>query len=261
MRSRQSDPAPSLFGEGDVAVVSPHLDDAVFSLGASIADLRAAGRSVKVVTVFAGVPESSAPPSPWDEQCGFASAAESAATRREEDRRACALLGVEPMWLSFDVRWPDGATEALQDALEGAATVLVPGFPCTHRDHILAARTVLTTRRPEVAVGLYVDQPYAMWRLLGREATGRTRRENLLDVLLRRPATAALQQPEVSPHLVDLVPASPQWLRLRRGRRAWLAKQRATLAYASQLRTFSRTMPVGIALYERQWGGEGLAWV
>jgi LmbE family N-acetylglucosaminyl deacetylase len=251
---------PSAFPEGDIAVVSPHLDDAVFSVGATIADLRAAGRNVTVVTAFAGNPESDAPPSPWDARCGFTSAAESAATRRDEDRRASALLGVEFEWLPFDVRWPEGVAEALRQAVEQAAVVLVPGFPCTHRDHILAARAVLTAGPADVAIGLYVDQPYAMWRVLGREATGRRRRENLVH-LLRRSSSLELQEPEVSSHLADLVPAPPSWLELPRSRRAWLAKQRAVLAYRTQRRAFSRGMPFGIALYEWRWGGEGLAWL
>jgi LmbE family N-acetylglucosaminyl deacetylase len=226
-----------------------------------IAELRGAGRTVRVVTLFAGDPTSEAAASPWDEHCGFASAAESARVRREEDRRACAFLGVTPEWLSFDARWADAAGEALQQALGDASVVLVPGFPCTHKDHVFAARAVLAARRRDVSVGLYVDQPYAMWRILGRQAAPGSRRRNFRDVLLRRPSTAALQQPEVSTHIADLVQAPLEWLRLRRGRRAWLAKQRATLAYASQLQVFSRVMPLGIALYERQWGGEGVAWV
>lgn len=261
MRGRRQDRAPSVFPDGDIAVVSPHLDDAVFSLGGAIADLRSAGRTVRIVTVFAGVPGSDAPPSPWDERCGFESAAESAVRRRAEDKRACALLGVEPVWLSFDVRWPEGAPEALQQALEDAAVVLVPGFPCTHTDHVLAARWVLAGRRTGVAVGAYVDQPYAMWRILGRKAAGSKRLENLRDVALRRPTTAAMEQPELSPQLSDLVEAPPEWLRLPRSPEGWIAKLRATRAYRSQFRVISRTMPLGVALYERQWGGEGLAWV
>jgi LmbE family N-acetylglucosaminyl deacetylase len=261
VRGRRADRAPSVFPAGDIAVVSPHLDDAVFSLGSSIADLCAARRKVVVVTLFAGDRSSDAPPSPWDERCGFGSAAESARTRRAEDARACALLGVEPVWLSFDVRSPEGAAAALLDAVQHAAVVLVPGFPCTHRDHILAARTVLGARRPEVTVGLYVDQPYAMWLLLGREARGRTRGESMRDLVLRRDTSASMMVPDLSPHLTDLVPRPPVWLRVGRSRRAWLAKQRATLAYRSQRRAFSRAMPAGIALYERQSGGEGVAWL
>jgi LmbE family N-acetylglucosaminyl deacetylase len=211
--------------------------------------------------MFAGDPTSKAPPSSWDERCGFASAAESAATRRTEDARACTLVGVEPVWLPFDVRRPEGVADALRQVIAPAGVVLVPGFPCTHRDHILATRTVLSGRRAGVAVGLYVDQPYAMWRLLGREGTGRSRRANLADLLLRRPASTAARKPTLSEHLGDLVSNAPVWAPVSRTRRSWLAKQRATLAYTSQRRAFSPAMPLGIALYEALARGEGLAWV
>ncbi|MDP9436492.1 MAG: PIG-L family deacetylase, partial [Actinomycetota bacterium] len=43
---------------GRVAVVSPHLDDAVFSLGASIRGAVRRGTRVEVLTVLAGLPDS-----------------------------------------------------------------------------------------------------------------------------------------------------------------------------------------------------------
>jgi LmbE family N-acetylglucosaminyl deacetylase len=53
---------------GDVAVVSPHLDDAALSLGAAIAALTRSGRTVRVVTPFAGDPSSDAPANGWEAQ-------------------------------------------------------------------------------------------------------------------------------------------------------------------------------------------------
>jgi LmbE family N-acetylglucosaminyl deacetylase len=247
-----------VFPDGKVVVVSPHLDDAVFSLGGALADLGRA-RTVSVITLFAGDPGLEGLPTAWDARAGFDSAPRALTARREEDRRACERLGVEAQWLAFDNRYPEGAAEALHEALEGADVVLVPGFPCTHRDHVLVARAVLEQRARIRSIGLYVDQPYAMWRLLGREAGREQRLRNAGNMALRR-ATKPLLQPQLSQHLVDLVDA-PAWLRLPPSRRAWFAKQRAIRAYASQLRSFSREMPFGIALYEWAWGGEALAWV
>ncbi|MEK8106267.1 PIG-L family deacetylase [Micromonospora sp. M12] len=80
--------------------VSPHLDDAVFSIGGTLAALVAAGWTVRVVTCFtASVPE----PSPFALACqldkGLAADVDYMALRRAEDRAACALLGVEPVHL------------------------------------------------------------------------------------------------------------------------------------------------------------------
>src|SRR5262249_8239648 len=83
-----------------VVVVSPHLDDAVLSLGAAIA-CTARGRSVEVLHVFGGDPESDAPAGGWDRRGGFRTEGEATRARREEDRRACAVLGASPAWLSF----------------------------------------------------------------------------------------------------------------------------------------------------------------
>jgi LmbE family N-acetylglucosaminyl deacetylase len=84
-----------------VVVLSPHLDDGVFSLGAAIARTTAANGEVKVVTVFANDPASTEPPSAWDAACGFGSVGEAATVRREEDDRACRLVGAQPVWLPF----------------------------------------------------------------------------------------------------------------------------------------------------------------
>lgn len=148
-----------------MAVVSPHLDDAVLSLGATIARLVREGLAVAVVTVLAGDPASRAPASRWDRACGFGTQGDAAARRREEDRRACAALGAEPRWLPFaGVSYggppdEDAAWAALEPALAGAARVLVPGWPLEHADHVWAAG--LVRRRSAAPVVLYAEEPYA----------------------------------------------------------------------------------------------------
>ena len=86
---------------GRIVVVSPHLDDGVLSLGASMAAWSRAGATVELLTVLACDPESDAPVGGWDRRGGFATEGESALARREEDRRACAALGATPVWLPF----------------------------------------------------------------------------------------------------------------------------------------------------------------
>jgi LmbE family N-acetylglucosaminyl deacetylase len=68
---------------GSVLIVSPHLDDAVFSCGA----LLDREEPLDVVTVCTGAPD---PPVQgwWDADCGFASSADSVPARRREDDAA-----------------------------------------------------------------------------------------------------------------------------------------------------------------------------
>src|SRR5207244_2118642 len=92
-----------------VVVISPHLDDAIFSLGAAIAQTVRSGGDVTVLTVFAGDPSSSAPAGNWDARAGFATVGEAAHARRREDERACAHVGAIPVWLPFgDEQYPRG---------------------------------------------------------------------------------------------------------------------------------------------------------
>ncbi len=84
-----------------LVILSPHLDDAALSLGATIAYASEVGLAVTVLTVLAGDPDSEEPAGTWDTICGFATAGEAARVRRAEDANACEILGAEPMWLPF----------------------------------------------------------------------------------------------------------------------------------------------------------------
>jgi hypothetical protein len=99
-----------------------------------------------VLTVLAGDPEAADdPPGSWDEAAGFTTAAAAAAARREEDRAACEHLGARPLWLPFwdrdyGLEQPEPAVrEELRSALAEAETVLVPGWPLWHEDHLWVA--------------------------------------------------------------------------------------------------------------------------
>ena len=142
-----------------IVVVSPHLDDGVLSLGAAMASWARGGSRVELLTVLACDPGSDAPAGGWDARGGFATEGESARARREEDSRACAILGVVPVWLPFgSVDYERHGTEddvraAVEAAVRGAEEVLVPGFPLTHPDHAWLAGVVDGT-------GRYLEQPY-----------------------------------------------------------------------------------------------------
>jgi LmbE family N-acetylglucosaminyl deacetylase len=81
--------------------VSPHLDDAVLSLGGLIGREAAAGRTVEVVTCFIiGPPLDTIPP----RSRVFADYT----VRRAEDDRALAVLGASHRWLGLRERtWRD----------------------------------------------------------------------------------------------------------------------------------------------------------
>ncbi|WP_454710164.1 PIG-L deacetylase family protein [Cupriavidus nantongensis] len=123
-----------------VTVISPHLDDAVFSCGGLIA----AARAARVVTVFAGVPPASMPAPDWDQAAGFASAEQAVLSRRREDNHALTMLGAHAVWLEFwDSQYgrrytPQQLADALHTVLltqtEG---VVVAPLGLFHSDHAL----------------------------------------------------------------------------------------------------------------------------
>ena len=88
--------------QDNTVVISPHLDDAVLSLGASLSHAARLGMNVTVLTVLAGDPDSSEPAGWWDAQAGFRTAGEANLARRREDARACSILRVTPRWLPFE---------------------------------------------------------------------------------------------------------------------------------------------------------------
>jgi len=150
-----------------IVVVSPHSDDGVLSLGASMARWAREGRGVELLTVLALDPGSDAPTKGWDRRAGFATEGEAARARREEDRVACARLGVTPRWLPFGSvdfeRHGDdvGVWAAVHDVVGGAGVVLVPGWPLSHPDHAWL-NGLLAGRVASGALGLYAEQPYTL---------------------------------------------------------------------------------------------------
>jgi LmbE family N-acetylglucosaminyl deacetylase len=218
-----------------IVVVSPHLDDAILSLGAFIAGSASRGADVTVLTVLAGDPRSQAPAGPWDSACGFRTAGDAASARREEDRRACALVRARPHWLPFgDEQYGLGADalevrDEVEQALAGAQTVLVPGHPLWHEDHRWLTRLVLGCAREGVRAGCYVELPYARWQLP------------------ERPTTFSLGE--------------LTWQSAASRPRDRLSKARACLAYRSQLPQLSRSPWRSIVLQALRRDGERIAWL
>jgi LmbE family N-acetylglucosaminyl deacetylase len=239
--------------EGDVVVVSPHLDDAAFSLGAAIARAARSGATVRVLTVFANDPDSSAPAAWWDRKAGFASEGEAARTRRKEDGEACRVLGATPEWLPFrDASYePQADDEAIRgavgQAVQGADLVLLPGFPLRHVDHMRLTRLLLAHPIGAGRMGLFVEQPYA-------KRDGKRR---------------AWHRPSVPAAVEPFVDAPLRWTSLAAERRDRRAKYRASIAYASQVPLFGRLesrflgrlLLRRVALYEALRGGEAIAWL
>src|SRR5690242_7567872 len=131
---------------GDVLVVSPHCDDAVFACG----DYLATHPGAIVVTVFAGRPPAGSALTAWDAAAGFRSADEVIAARRAEDRAALALLGAVPIWMEFrDAQY--GPSPSPDDLVRALGALLATLRPRTlvlplglfHSDHDLAHRATL----------------------------------------------------------------------------------------------------------------------
>jgi LmbE family N-acetylglucosaminyl deacetylase len=212
----------------------------VFSLGATVSAATRSGCSVAIVTVFAGDPDSTIRAGWWDERAGFSTAGESARVRRKEDRLACDLLKVTPVWLPFlDSQYEQTATDeevwtAIEPTIEKAEILLIPGSPLRHPDHARLARILLEKKFPRTSIGLYAEQPYTWRRTV---------------------------EPAVPPLIDPLLSAPVQWLRLHPRPLDVLAKARAARAYRTQMRLIARLLILRMMLYELRQGGERLAWV
>jgi LmbE family N-acetylglucosaminyl deacetylase len=132
-----------------LTVISPHLDDAVFSCGA----LLAAAQDAVVVTVLAGVPDAPMDLPDWDRAAGFSSVAQAVSQRRREDARGLNLLGARPEWLGFlDGQY--GPKHTAEDIMAGLAaspsmqrggTVVAP-MGLFHSDHVLVGKACMLLR-------------------------------------------------------------------------------------------------------------------
>lgn len=250
-----------------MAVLSPHLDDAVLSLGGTLAQWAHDGATVRLVTVLANDPDSVAPAGPWDTACGFTTSGEATRARRIEDARACAVLGVEPAWLPFgDEQYGRGADDGaiwagVRAALEGARTVLLPGFPLTNPDHEWLTSLVLDRTDGSPRLGFYREQPYAVSHLMGRRRHGRakTPARGVLDLGV---FTLTGRAPHHGGHRALAGPARQdvRWVACPLTVGQWWTKQAAMRQYASQLGQLGAMFRLRLGLYELGARGEAVAW-
>lgn len=155
-------------------VISPHLDDAVFSLGGWIA-----GESdVIVATVFAGVPAEGVDPITE----GFASGAQEVEARRAEDLVACHAVGASAVQGPFLDGPYNGHAEIDESdvarwivSLERVfdVSVLVRPVGVRHPQHVATARAAALSHRPGVTRLVYAELPYSvLWPELVPEVAG-----------------------------------------------------------------------------------------
>jgi LmbE family N-acetylglucosaminyl deacetylase len=152
--------------QGVTLVVSPHLDDAVFSCG----EWMATHPGAQVVTVFAGAPLDTTVTTEWDAACGFVNARQALQLRRLEDRQALDVLGAKPTWLEHaddqygQARDAGQITATLVPLLQGIGPVrLLLPMGLYHRDHLLAHEATLHALAAwgrSVEVWAYEDVPY-----------------------------------------------------------------------------------------------------
>ncbi|WP_187273026.1 PIG-L family deacetylase [Methylobacterium sp. WL69] len=172
--------------------LSPHLDDAAFSCGGTLALLARAGWRVTMATLFTG---SVSDPTGFALACqtdkGLGPEVDYMALRRDEDRDAAQALGIgPPRHLPFreaphrgyasapelfaEVRSDDGIvpdlTRALADLIAETAPdlILAPQAVGGHVDHIQAVRA-LRDLAPDTPVLWWRDFPYTVRDVTPRE--------------------------------------------------------------------------------------------
>ncbi len=161
-----------------VVAVSPHLDDAAFSVGGALARLHDAGHDVTVVTCFtASVPDPTGFALACQTDKGLAPDIDYLRLRRAEDVQAQAVLGTTPVHLplleaphrGYDsapalfagVRDDDRVWQDVADALRpyDADLWLAPQGLGSHVDHLQVVRAVASLRRP---TAWWRDAPYVL---------------------------------------------------------------------------------------------------
>lgn len=164
--------------------LSPHLDDAAFSCGGTLARLAAQGWDVTLCTAFT---RSVSSPTGFALACqldkGLPEDVDYMALRRAEDRIACDRLGVSPLWLDLPEaphrgypdakalfappREEDTVLGPLSDRLRGLletppALLLAPQALGGHVDHVLLATALRCVLPAGLPVWWWTDFPYAV---------------------------------------------------------------------------------------------------
>jgi LmbE family N-acetylglucosaminyl deacetylase len=145
-------------------ILSPHLDDAVFSCWHAVD-----GRQVTVLTVFAGLPPAGTTRL-WDRVCGQADSRRMVQARRDENKAALRHTSAAAKHLEFlDAQYrhsPPSIDELVNEILANspaAATFMVPlaaSRVWRHPDHVLVRQAGLALMRLGHPIVLYPDLPY-----------------------------------------------------------------------------------------------------
>jgi len=227
-----------------LTIISPHLDDAVFSCGS----LLAASRQATVVTVFAGLPDASLPAPARDTAAGFATGRIAMSARRNEDIRALGALGAQPVWLDFLEQQYGRRYEAVDIAvrlgrvlaMQRGGTIVAP-MGLRHADHMLVNAACMLVREaafvelPETVPADTAPAPEFRW-IFYEEAVHR-----------RLPGAV---QSRLSGWWQEGLLASPVHMPIG----VFTAqKARAVEAYESQLPLFSPAQLADVCAPERYW--------
>ncbi|MGH3907128.1 MAG: PIG-L deacetylase family protein [Pseudonocardiaceae bacterium] len=210
-----------------VLAISPHLDDAALSAGATLAEFAARGAAVDVFTLFAAAPRQplSAVARAFHAKCGLPRDASAGALRIDEDRAAMDQLGVRAHHCGFlDAiyrRAPDGRWLCEQDRAMFDDLLLDPAGLLSEVTH--EVRRILDAVRPDLvltcaAVGDHIDHRLTRAAVLVATATVPLLLWEDLPYAIGRPSTTA----------TPLTPtASPE---------AWERKWSAVACYTTQIR-------------------------
>jgi LmbE family N-acetylglucosaminyl deacetylase len=235
-----------------IIVISPHLDDAVFSCG----NLIAACPAALVVTVFAGEPAATLDAPEWDLAAGFTSGAQAVRARRQEDGRALRRLGAEPVWLDFlDGQY--GERRSAVDiavrlgrllSLQQRATIVAP-MGVYHPDHVLVNAACMLLRE-----AVAVDQS-ALAAGDAETLIPAPQQWLFYEDAIHRCMPGAVQSRLAGWWQEGLV-AAPVHLPVSQQQ---LRKSQAVEAYESQLRLFNAQQLADISVPERYWTLDPLA--
>ncbi len=163
-------------------IISPHLDDAVFSLGGLLALYP---KESKVVTIFSGTPQKPISRH-WDRVCGFKNSTEAVQKRIEENYNALSMIGIEKKNIinfhfldkqyrgsffkkaKFSNDLTDELVSKIKDvisAISGHVNIFVPLMD-HHEDHKIVRDAVRglymndQTLKQKINLYLYQDMPY-----------------------------------------------------------------------------------------------------
>lgn len=150
-------------------VISPHLDDAVLSLGQFLATRPGS----VVVTVLAGVPPADGTVTAYDAEHGFATSAESVEQRQREDAEALRRLDATAVHLPFLDRQymihPEpieiiAAIDTLLRARPGIGWEVYTPLGIGHYDHYLVGDLARAACKVGIdRVFAYEELPYRVW--------------------------------------------------------------------------------------------------